>query len=150
MTRTVSGDVVTPIVLHHGPPAPGSRHVIVRRDGTVEEARPIKNVTGEVLTDSGLGVPPRLSTRDLSRMRNVTPGSEAPAPPPRRCSSGFAGCFFDPPHVHGRQGVVSPACSNCATVFRLGREDYEVEYDERGWCRACRGLLAAYTEASDE
>lgn len=87
----------------------------------------------------GLGVPGNRQVRDLSRMRNVTPGEEAPAPEPTRCVAGLLGCHFDPPHVHGAKGgVVSPACSNCAAIWRGEAEDFEAYYDALGRCPACQ------------
>lgn len=107
------------------------------------ERRP-EPVEGELLTDTGgLGVPARHAIRDLSRLRNVTPGAEAPAADDR-CIHGFRGCSFEPAHVHGRSGVVSPACSSCARIWRgYGDEEFAAEYDERGRCRDCRARLEA-------
>lgn len=69
---------------------------------------------GEILSEhGGLGIPPAHLTRNLSQLRNVTPGEEAPAQD-QRCIHGFADCSFGPAHAHmmGRGSsttVMSPA-----------------------------------------
>lgn len=103
-------------------------------------------IEGELLVPGTFGMPGYKQVRDLSRMKNVTPGEEAPARP-MVCSAGIKGCPFDPPHahlIHGRgrkvfEEVVSPACSNCGEVWRgHGMDEFRAYYDERGWCRECR------------